>query len=129
MHELGIVCAVIDTIDKLCVEQDVPYVDTVVLEVGELSGMVPAYIEDCYPAVTYNKERFKDSKLRIDVVEGEAKCQKCGEVFNVVANEGYCPKCDSFDKDVLSGLDFMIKEIIVPEEEGGFEETNEESQE
>ena len=43
-----------------------------------------------------------------------AKCQSCGTIFNVVEQKGYCPKCGSFDKDILSGLDFMIKEIAVP---------------
>ena len=32
----------------------------------------------------------------------------------VVQYEGYCPNCGSFDKDVLSGQDFTIKEIHVP---------------
>ena len=50
-----------------------------------------------------------------------AKCRACGEVFNVIANEGYCPKCNSFDKDLLAGREFMIKEILVPDD--GFDET------
>ena len=55
--------------------------------------------------------------MKLDVVPGMAKCRNCGEVFNVIAYEGYCPKCNSFDKDLLSGREFMIKEILVPEDE------------
>lgn len=117
MHELGVICKVIETVDEICEKDNIPYVSQITLEIGELSGIVPLYIENCFPAVTFNKERFKETKLKIEVVEGTAKCKKCGTEFNVVKHEGYCPKCDSFDKDVLSGLDFMIKEIIVPEEE------------
>ncbi len=117
MHELGVICKVIETVDDICVKENIPYVDTIVLEIGELSGIVPFYIQNCFPAVTYNKDRFKNTKLEIEVVEGQAKCSKCGEVFNVVKNEGYCPSCGSFNKEVLGGLDFLVKEIRVPEEE------------
>ena len=120
MHELGVLSEVIRTISELADEQNIEKVDSVILEVGELCGMVPMYIEDCYPAVTFNKPSFVDSTLEIVVVPGEAKCQDCGEVFNVVKNEGYCPKCKSFEKDVISGLEFMIKEIRVLDED--FEE-------
>lgn len=115
MHELGVICKVIETVDEICVKENVDKVDTITLEIGELSGIVPLYIENCFPAVTYNKERFKDTKLKIDIVEGIARCDRCATEFNVVKNEGYCPVCGSFDKTVLGGLDFLVKEIVVPE--------------
>ncbi len=116
MHELGVICRVIETVNDICEKENIPTVTLITLEIGELSGIVPLYIENCFPAVTYNKERFKDTKLEIEVVPGLAKCKSCGEVFNVVKHEGYCPKCESFDKDVISGLDFLVKDIVVPEE-------------
>ena len=42
----------------------------------------------------------------------------------IIDNEGYCPKCNSFEKDILSGREFLIKEILVPEV---VEETTEET--
>ena len=32
----------------------------------------------------------------------------------VIENKGYCPSCGSFEKTVLSGKDFTIREITVP---------------
>lgn len=117
MHELGVMCKVIEKISEVCDEQNIPKVASITLEIGELSGIVPEYMERCFPAVTYNKLRFIDTELKIEVVEGDAECDKCGTVFNVIKHKGYCPKCNSFDKHVLSGLDFVIKEIAVPNEE------------
>ena len=37
------------------------------------------------------------------------------EIFNVVEHKGYCPNCGSFSKTVLSGKEFSVREIIVPE--------------
>lgn len=117
MHELGIVFEIVRTVENVVKEQDLPAVDTIVLQVGELCGVIPVYLDECWPAAIDKKPYFKNTKLKLDVVPGVARCQKCGEVFNVIANEGYCPKCKSFDKDLLSGREFMIKEILVPEDE------------
>ena len=116
MHELGIVFEIVRVVENVVKEQNLPEVDTIVLQVGELCGVIPAYLDECWPAVTDTKPFFKNTKLKLDVVPGMAKCQNCGEVFNVIAYEGYCPKCNSFEKDLLSGREFMIKEIIVPED-------------
>lgn len=117
MHELGIVFEVVKVVEQVAVEQNLPAVDTIVLQVGELCGVIPVYLDECWPAAIDKKPYFKNTKLKLDVVPGMAKCRNCGEVFNVIANEGYCPKCNSFDKDLLSGRGFMIKEILVPEDE------------
>lgn len=116
MHELGIVFEVVRVVENVVKEENLPEVDTIVLQVGELCGVIPAYLDECWPAVTNTKPFFKNTKLKLDVVPGMAKCKNCGEVFNVIAYEGYCPKCNSFDKDLLSGREFLIKEIIVPED-------------
>ncbi len=116
MHELGIVFEVVRMVEQVAEEQNLPDIDTIVLQVGELCGVIPIYLDECWPAAIDKRPKFQNTKLKLDVVPGMAKCQKCGKVFNVIANEGYCPDCNSFDKDLLSGREFMIKEIIVPEE-------------
>ena len=40
-----------------------------------------------------------------------AACDRCDEIFNVVAQEGRCPNCGSFEKTVLSRRDFTVREI------------------
>ena len=116
MHELGLICKVIEKIADICDEQNIPEVASITLEIGELSGIVPEYMERCFPAVIYDKPRFLKTQLKMDVVPGMAECDKCHTVFNVIKHEGYCPKCNSFDKQVLSGLDFVVKEIAVLED-------------
>ena len=128
MHELGIVFQIVNTLETVVEEENLPAIDTVVLQVGQLSGVIPIYLYECWPAVADKHPFFKDTKLKIEVVQGLGKCKNCGEIFNIIDNEGYCPKCNSFEKDVISGREFIIKEILVPEvvEEGeGAKETEE----
>lgn len=80
---------------------------------GELSLVIPQYVEEVYPIVVKGTE-LEDTKLILETVPGLAECNECDEIFNVIEYEGYCPNCGSFDKDVLSGQEFNIKEIHVP---------------
>lgn len=114
MHEIGVVRAMIHTVDEFCAENGVDEVTEIVVDVGELSLVIPKYVEDVYPAVVMDT-RYKDTKLVINEIPGLAECDDCDEIFNVIENKGYCPNCGSFDKTVLTGKDFTIREIHVKE--------------
>lgn len=106
----------IQTVDKFCAEKGVDRVDEIVVDIGELSLIIPQYVEDIYPVVA-EETKYKDTKLTINVIPGLAECDDCDEIFNVIEHEGYCPNCGSFNKTVLSGQQFNIKEIRFSEEE------------
>lgn len=116
MHELSILVEVVRIVDEMAEQQHIDSIKTIVLQIGELSSVVPKFLEEYLPYVVETKPRFKDTTLEIETLPGMAKCQKCQTVFNVVENKGYCPKCNSFDKDLLCGQEFLIKEILVPSE-------------
>lgn len=79
-----------------------------------LSLAIPKYVEDIYPVVV-GDTWLKDTKLVINVIPGMAECDECNELFHVIEHEGYCPNCGSFEKTILSGKDFLIREIHIPE--------------
>ncbi len=116
MHEIGVVRQVIRTVEDFAKENDIKEVSEIVLDIGELSLVIPKYVEDIY-AVTTEGTILEGTKLIINVIPGMAECDECDEIFNVIEHEGYCPNCGSFEKQVLSGTDFMIKEIHIPEDE------------
>ena len=41
------------------------------------------------------------------------RCKRCGKEFSIVPTKGYCPQCGSFDKELLSGREFNIREVRV----------------
>ncbi|MEA4895346.1 MAG: hydrogenase maturation nickel metallochaperone HypA [Oscillospiraceae bacterium] len=115
MHELGIVMEIVRVVDELAKEQGITEVETIVLQIGELSPVVPRFIEECYPAAV-DGTFMENTKLEIEMMPGNGICKECSTVFNVLASDGRCPKCGSKSFDILSGRDFYIKEIRVPEE-------------
>lgn len=112
MHELGIVIQVVKQLDSYMDEHNIHKIDTIVLQIGALSSVYPKYIEDVYP-IAVEKTRLKDTKLEIDVTPGIGKCNACGFVYNLVENQNKCPKCTSHGFSIISGREFMIKQIVV----------------
>jgi hydrogenase nickel incorporation protein HypA/HybF len=110
MHELGILSQLVKSIENIMVEEKLTFVSTIVLQVGELSGVIPKYIEDCYPAAVY-KTKLEKTELEMEVIPGNGRCKDCGETFNVLACDLKCPKCGSINLEALSGREFIIKEI------------------
>ena len=115
MHELGIVMEIVRVVDELAKEQGITSVETIVLQIGELSPVVPMYIEECFPAAV-DGTFMEKTKLEIEIMPGNGICKDCSTVFNVLKAKGTCTKCGSKSFDILSGRDFNIKEIRVPEE-------------
>ena len=114
MHEIGIVRQLLRTVTAFAEENGVHDIREVVVDCGELSLVIPDYLQEVYPAVVKGSI-LQDAKLRINSVPGLAECDDCDEIFNVIEHKGYCPNCGSFEKTILSGKDFTIREIVVPE--------------
>ena len=110
MHELGILSAVVKTVEQIVKDENLTKVDSIVLQVGELSGVVPSFIEECYPAAVY-KTSLEDTELELEIVPGIVRCRDCDVEFNAVEHDLKCPKCGNSNLDALSGREFMIKEI------------------
>lgn len=111
MHELGVVIEVVKTVEKIYDERHLSKIDTLVLQIGELSSMIPKYVEACYPAAVEGTV-LENTHLVIEVLPGNGFCTSCKKVFNVLQNKGKCPCCGTNKFDLLGGREFFIKEIV-----------------
>jgi len=110
MHELGVLNSMVHTIENIIKEQHLTKVHKLVIEVGELSGIVPRYLEQCFPAATY-KTFMEETQLELIIIPGIVKCRSCGRVFNAIYSDLSCPNCSSLDMEILEGNDIIIKKI------------------
>lgn len=111
MHELGILNSLVHTIEGIVREEGLTEVEKIVLEVGELSGIVPRYIEQCYPAAVY-KTFMEKTELALVAVPGIVKCRGCGQVASVKADDLRCPHCGGQRLEILGGNDMVVREIV-----------------
>jgi len=110
MHELGVILSVVETVENFARENNLTRIEMLVLEIGELSSIIPKYVESCYPAAVEGT-LLENTKLTIEVIPGNGLCAECGKVFNLKENNLVCPYCQSRRYEMLSGREFMIKEI------------------
>lgn len=111
MHEVGVLIEVVKMVESIAKRNNLTKIDTLILQIGELSSMIPRYIESCYPPAVYGS-LLQDTKLIIEILPGNGLCKQCNKVFNLIENKGMCPDCKNQDWEFLSGKEFMIKEII-----------------
>lgn len=113
MHEIGVVRQMLSTVEVFAEENELDNIVSIVLEIGDLSMIIPKYVEEIY-SVIVKGSRFENTELVIETVEGQGVCRNCKRAFPIVKNEGYCPRCGKRDADIVSGRDFVIKEVVVP---------------
>ena len=112
MHELGILCNIAETVERIAKENGAQEVKTLVLQVGELSAVVPRYLQACYPAAV-DGTLLQNTELSIEIIPGNGLCRNCSKVFNILSEKGQCPYCRSNEYEILSSREFNIKEIVV----------------
>lgn len=49
MHELGVLCHVVQTVGKAAKQNNIKHIKYITLEVGETSGYVPHYLNKLFP--------------------------------------------------------------------------------
>ncbi|WP_350344619.1 hydrogenase maturation nickel metallochaperone HypA [Proteinivorax tanatarense] len=111
MHELGVVIEVVKTVENFAKDNNLTQIDTLVLQIGELSSMIPRYVEACYPAAV-DGTLLENTKLEIEILPANILCKECNEVFKLTDGGNSCPNCSSENIELLSGKEFMVKEII-----------------
>ena len=111
MHEIGVLIEVVKTVENFARKNGVTKIQTLVLQIGELSPMIPKYIEACYPAAV-DGTLLQNTELKIEIIPGNGICKDCNKVFNLIQNNNKCPKCGSRHWEILCGKEFMIKEIV-----------------
>ena len=110
MHELGIMYNIVERVLEVVKTNELTEVEAIVLTVGAQSGVVPQYLHSCYPAAI-DGTILEDTILEVEEVPANGICKNCGETFDVVKNDGKCPKCDCDEFELISGTEFTLKEI------------------
>jgi hydrogenase nickel incorporation protein HypA/HybF len=118
MHEYSIMAEIVKAALASLKNYDVENVETVFLEVGELTFLNPEQLKFCYNVLTENNI-LADSSLEIMQKNAEIECTSCG--FKGTLKERpqedhfripiiSCPKCEGEIK-LLSGRECIIKSI------------------
>ena len=116
MHEMGLADAMMKTARCIVSGEGDVVVQSITVELGDLSGVVPRFLTECWEAVSDGTE-FEDTELILHTVPATANCMDCGHTFVVSVDDLRCPRCRSDKLKPLSGQDMTITEIQVADRE------------
>ena len=113
MHELGIVFYIIRDVKKVAEENQVDHVSRVVMNIGEVSTIVPDYLTDCWRWAADKEDLLRGCELTILPIPAVTLCEDCRNEYDTLSHGKICPRCGSEHTFLLRGNEVEIKEIEV----------------
>jgi hydrogenase nickel incorporation protein HypA/HybF len=107
MHEMSITQSVVEICEGHAGGRRVT---DVVLEVGELSGVVADSIEFCFEACTKGT-LLEGARLTLEIVPGVGRCPVCGQEMPIATFFEPCSGCGAFGLSIVSGEELRVKEL------------------
>lgn len=111
MHELSIVTYVIKQVDAIARQNDMTRISTVTLEFGEVSGIVPDYLVDCWNWYAKKTPLIEGSQLVCETIPAVTWCDACKKTYQTVKYGKTCPYCGSGETWLQQGREMNIKQI------------------
>ena len=112
MDEMALCESVLGILEDQARTQDFSRVETVWLEIGELSCVEPEALRFCFGAVT-SGTLAHDAELVIVRTPGQGWCMTCAKTIPVQHRYDACPDCGGYQVEVTGGEEMRIKELEV----------------
>ena len=111
MHEMGIVLHLAKTLDETAKEHNITKIGKVVLQVGEVSGIMTDLFTDAWDYFKPRHPVLKDSELVLETIPAVTWCDTCKQTYETVPHGRQCPRCGSWETWLIQGNECIIKEI------------------
>ncbi len=116
MHELSIAQSIIAIAEKTLSGKTGHDIKAVRLQVGELSGIETESLLFSFSVIRVNT-LLHNASLDIEVIEGQAQCNRCTTSFHLDNYGKPCPNCGSYDMQILKGKEMKVLNILVDNNE------------
>jgi hydrogenase nickel incorporation protein HypA/HybF len=111
MHELSLMEEVRALIAESAADNGFRKVQTVVLEIGKLSGVEAEAMQFCFESVMAGGPA-EGAHLEIVETEGRGRCT-CGWEGPVAARFEPCPSCGEFGLSITQGAEMRVRSLDV----------------
>lgn len=113
MHELGIVFYIIRDVKQVAEDNHVDHISTVVMDIGEVSTVVPHLLTDCWRWAADKEPLLQGSELQCNTIPAVTWCDECKREYETVKYGKTCPHCNSDNTWLLHGNEVEINSIVV----------------
>lgn len=112
MHEMSLAESVLQLVEETAQREKAQRVKLVVLEIGQLSSVVPDALRFCFEAVTRDSIA-QGAILEIIQTPGAGWCAACGATVAMTALYSECPTCGGYQVQPTEGTEMRVKEIEI----------------
>ena len=112
MHELAVTKGLL----KICLEEGekhkIKKIRKINIKVGELTDLLPACIEYYFNIVSKDTIA-ENTKINVEKIPVEIKCNECGYRGVLGKNNYVCPKCKGIVYEITKGKEFYLDTMEV----------------
>jgi len=112
VHEMALCESILELIVDQARAQSFSRVERVRLEIGSLAAVEIPALRFGFDVVTRDT-LAEGAALEIQEIPGRAWCMPCGESCTLVARGDACPRCGSYQLQIVDGTQMRVKELEV----------------
>ena len=112
MHELAITEGIISAAVPEAQKHGASRILEIRLKIGELSGVLPAYIQECFDVVSEGTIA-QGARLVIERIPVTVRCAGCGFEGPIDRKKIRCPQCDGVELKIISGREYYVDSLEV----------------
>lgn len=113
MHEMSFVTRFVNQAIASAEKNQAKKVTRVVVQVGEMTGILPEYLHKYFPIATKDTI-LQDAILETESIRLKVSCNKCKTIYYPKETpDMLCPSCQSGECHILEGKDMFLKEIEI----------------
>ena len=109
MHEVHLVRAIVDTIEKQATAQGAKRVKEVRIRFNPLTSHSGDHVQFSFDIVKKESPLVANAALKLDEVEPLLLCNKCGNKFHGHELPEVCPKCGSLEVKAVNSTDMVLE--------------------
>ena len=107
MHEVSLIQALLDIVNKSAAENGITRVNLVKIVVGEMHGAVPDALEFAFQVLTEGTV-CAGAALDVEKKNFLFRCDDCGREFNPTGLSGSCPGCGGNVTTLVGGRELYV---------------------
>lgn len=113
MHEVHLVRAIVDTVEKQAAAQGARRVKSIKIRFNPLTSHSAEHVQFSFEVVRKESQMVKDATLALTEVAPLVQCAKCGHQFETDHLPDICPKCDSLDLKAANPTDIVLESFEI----------------
>ena len=97
---------------EIAEQNELTEIDSVTLELGEVSGVVSDYLKDCWAWYAKKTPLIQNASLEFETIPAITWCNACKTTYPTVQYGKTCPNCGSGETWLQQGNEMNIKQIV-----------------